>query len=77
MVVITIDLEYFSGGIFSPRWDRAQVTDDFNSLLTAVDAIPASSFVLISPHFIPAFRTSLPWAPAHPVSSDGIPSPSN
>ena len=66
MVVITIDLEYFSGGIFSPKWDRARVINDFNSLLAAVDAVPAKSFVLIST-FIPAFRTSMPWTPAHPV----------
>jgi FkbH-like protein len=65
-VVITIDFEFFSGGVFSPNWNRARVIDDFNALLAAVDAIPAKSFVLIST-FIPAFRTSMPWAPAHPI----------
>jgi FkbH-like protein len=66
IVIVTIDLEYFSGGIFSPKWELAQVINDFNSLLAAIDAIPAKSFVLIST-FIPAFRTSMPWTPRHPV----------
>ncbi len=66
IVVVTIDLDYFSGGIFSPRWQLAQVINDFNSLLAAIDAIPAKSFVLIST-FLPAFRTSMPWAPGHPI----------
>src|SRR5260370_17723267 len=52
IVVITIDLEYFSGGIFSPKWDRTQVINDFNSLLAAVDAIPTRPFSLTST-FIP------------------------
>jgi FkbH-like protein len=59
-------LDYFSGGIFSPKWQLAQVINDFNSLLAAIDAIPAKSFVLIST-FLPAFRTSMPWAPGHPI----------
>ncbi|PYJ08524.1 MAG: hypothetical protein DME25_01280, partial [Verrucomicrobia bacterium] len=33
MVVVTIDLAYFSGGIFSPGWSVAQVTDDLTTLL--------------------------------------------
>jgi FkbH-like protein len=66
IVVVTIDLDYLSGGIFSPKWQLAHVLDDFKSLLGAMDAIPAKSFVLIST-FLPAFRTSLPWAPEHPV----------
>ncbi len=37
-----------------------------NAVLAAVDTIPAMSFVLIS-NFIPAFRTSMPLAPGHPV----------
>jgi len=66
VVVVTIDLEYFSGGIFSPKWQMAEVVKDFNSLLAAIDAIPAKSFVLIST-FVPVFRTSMPWAPGHPA----------
>ena len=65
-VVVTIDLDYFSGGPFSPKWHLAEVINDFNTLLNAIDAIPATSFVLIST-FIPPFRTSMPWAPRHPV----------
>src|ERR1700734_3115846 len=48
IVVVTIDLHYFSGGMFSPNWQLAQVINDFNSLLAAIDTIPAKSFVLIS-----------------------------
>ena len=66
IVVVTIDLEYFSGGIFSPQWTLAQAVDDLNAILAAVDAIPAKSFVLIST-FIPPFKASLPWAPEHAV----------
>jgi FkbH-like protein len=66
IIVVTIDLEYFSGGIFSPHWKLAQTIDDFNALLGAIDAIPGKSFVLIST-FLPALRTSMPWAPGHPV----------
>ena len=66
IVIITIDLDYFCGGIFSPKWVLAQVIDEFNSLLGAVDAISAQSFVFIS-NFIPAFRTTMPLAPGHPV----------
>jgi FkbH-like protein len=66
VVVLTIDLDYFSGGIFSPQWQLGQAFNDFNSLLAAIDAIPAKSFVLIST-FLPAFRTALPWVPGHPV----------
>lgn len=66
IVLLTIDLDYFSGGIYSPKWDLAEIINDFNSLLAAVDSIPPKSFVLIST-FIPAFRTSMPLAPGHPV----------
>ena len=66
VVVVTIDLEYFSCGIFSPHWQLEQIVNDFNSLLAAIDSIPAKSFVLIST-FLPAFRTSMPWMPGHPV----------
>src|SRR5690348_7546762 len=66
IVVVTIDLDYFSGGIYSPKWDLAEIINDFNTLLAAIDAIPAKSFVLVST-FLPAFRTSMPLAPEHPV----------
>src|SRR5258706_6554963 len=66
IVIVTIDLDYFSGGIFSPKWDPGKVINDFKSLLAAIDALSAKSFVLIST-FIPAFRTSMPWTPGHPV----------
>jgi FkbH-like protein len=66
IVIVTIDLDYFSGGAFSPKWELAQVINDFNSLLAAIEIIPAKSLVLIST-FLPAFRTSLPWVPGHPV----------
>src|SRR3984957_4088298 len=66
IVIVTVDLDYFSGGIFSPRLTLAQAVDDLNALLAAIDALPPQSFVLLST-FIPAFRTSLPWAPEHPV----------
>src|ERR1039457_4764539 len=65
-VVVTIDLDYFSGGPFSSKWRLAQVIDDLNSLLAAIDLIPAQAFVLVST-FIPPFRISMPWAPRHPV----------
>ena len=66
IVIVTIDLEYFAGGLFSSQWHLAQVVDELNSLLAAIDAIPATSFVLLST-FLPPFRTSMPWAPQHPV----------
>ena len=66
MVVVTIDLEYFAGGIYSPKWDFGQVVDSFNSLLSAIDALPAPAFVLVST-FIPPFQTSMPSIPKHPV----------
>jgi FkbH-like protein len=66
VVVVSIDLDYFSGGKFSPKWNQAGIIDEFNALLAAIDAVPAASFVLIS-NFIPAFRPSLPLAPGHPV----------
>ncbi len=65
-VVVSIDLDYFSGGKYSPKWNQAEIVDEFNTLLAAIDAVPAASFVLVS-NFIPAFRTSLPLAPGHPV----------
>lgn len=66
LAILTIDLEYFSGGLFSPNWNQAQVVDDLHALLAAVDAIPAKTFVLLST-FIPSFRPPMPWAPGHPV----------
>ncbi len=66
IAVLTIDLEYFSGGVFSAKWSRETVRDDFNALLAAVDAIPAKTFVLIST-FLPSFHIPLPWAPGHPA----------
>jgi FkbH-like protein len=66
IIIITVDLEYFSGGLFSPVWRLPEVISEFNTLLAAIDAIPAKSFVLIST-FIPAFRTAMPWVPGHPV----------
>src|SRR5262249_40138739 len=72
VVVVTIDLDYFSGGLFSPKWDRHQALDDFSSLLEAVEAVPSRSFVLLST-FVPPFHAPLPWAPEHPVlGKDGI-----
>jgi FkbH-like protein len=65
-VMVTIDLDYFSGGIFSPKWQLSGMVDDFKALLAAVDAIPAKSFVLIST-FVPAFKTSMPWITGHPI----------
>jgi len=64
--VITISLDYFSGGIFSPNWDRTEVINDFKRLLDAIDTLSGKTFVLVST-FIPPFRTSLPWAPNHLV----------
>jgi FkbH-like protein len=66
VVVISIDLEYFSGGLFAAKWSRAQMLDDFKLLLAAVDAVPADAFVLLST-FVPPFRSPLPWAPEHPL----------
>jgi FkbH-like protein len=66
IVIVTIDLDYFSGGRFSPKWQMAEVINDFNSLLAAIEAIPAKSFVLIST-FLPAFRASMPQMPGHPI----------
>jgi FkbH-like protein len=66
LVILAIDLDYFAGGVYSPKWDFNQVADSLNSLLNAVDALPSSAFVLLST-FIPPFRTSLPSIPKHPV----------
>ena len=65
-VALTIDLDYFAGGIFSPKWDLGQAKSDLNALLGAIEAASASTFFLIST-FIPPFTTSLPWAPGHSV----------
>src|SRR5436190_5829556 len=59
IVMVTIDLDYFSGWVFSPKWDLAHARNDLEALLKAIDALPAATFVLIST-FIPPFRTSLP-----------------
>jgi FkbH-like protein len=66
IVVVTIDLDYFCGGIYSPRWNLAEIVDEFKLLLAAIDTIPLQSFVLIT-NFIPGFRPSMPLVPGHPV----------
>src|SRR5579859_2913239 len=66
LAIISIDLDYFSGGIFSAKWNQAEVIAEFNSLLAAIDSVPAATFVLIS-NFIPLFRPPLPLAAGHPV----------
>ena len=66
IVIVTIDLDYFAGGAFSPKWQIAEIINDFNSLLAAIDSIPAKSFVIIST-FLPAFRNPMPWTPGHPI----------
>ena len=66
MVIVTIDLELFVGGMFSPKWDFAQVRAEFEAVLKAIDSIPAGFLVLIST-FVPPFQMSMPWAPEHPV----------
>src|SRR6185437_3380184 len=48
IVLVTIDLDYFAGGIHSPKWDLAETVNELNSILDAIDAISAKSFVLIS-----------------------------
>jgi FkbH-like protein len=65
-VVLTIDLDYFCGGIYSPNWKRSQVVDEFNQLLNAVDTIPPGSFILIS-NFIPSTEISIPLSPGHDI----------
>ncbi len=62
MVVLTIDLEFFAGGIFSPAWSLDMAMEEFRVLLSAVDALPEKVFVLIST-FTSPFRISLPWNP--------------
>jgi FkbH-like protein len=66
IVILTIDLEFLSGGIFSPNWRLEEVRDDLQTLLGALDNLPAKSFILIST-FIPPFDISMPWSPNHPV----------
>lgn len=66
MVALTIDLEFFAGGIFSPNWRLEPVMDDFGKLLDAIDAVPANVFFLVST-FLPPFEISLPWNPHHPI----------
>lgn len=65
-VVLTIDLDYFCGGIYSPNWKRSQVVDEFNQLLNAIDTIPPSSFILIS-NFIPTTAISIPLSLGHDI----------
>lgn len=65
-LILTIDLDYFAGGIFSSDWRIEVAVDEFRALLDAVDSMPPKVFVLIST-FIPPFEISLPWAPGHPV----------
>ncbi|HSU55733.1 MAG TPA: hypothetical protein VLT36_16880, partial [Candidatus Dormibacteraeota bacterium] len=66
VAVITIDLEYFAGGLYSPLWDMSRTNGELQSLLLAVDRIPAKTLVLLST-FLPPFNTSIPWTPGHPV----------
>jgi FkbH-like protein len=66
LAIVTIDLEYFSGGLFSPKWNLPQATSDLRSVLAAIDSIPPACFVLVST-FLPGFRTTMPWAPEHPM----------
>src|ERR1043165_6548601 len=66
VAVLTMDLDYFAGGIFAPGWSQAEAASELDALLVAADAACARSFILIST-FIPPFGTSLPWAPGHPV----------
>src|SRR5215469_10187780 len=47
-VILTIDLEYFAGGIFSPNWRLEEAIAELQSLLGAVDALPPKTFVLLS-----------------------------
>lgn len=65
-VILTIDLEYFAGGIFSPNWRLEQAMEEMGALLNAIDMFPAKVFFLIST-FIAPFEISLPWIPNHPV----------
>src|SRR5689334_5186712 len=65
-VVLTIGLDYFAGGIFSPKWDLQEAKSELSALLAAMEASSANTFFLIST-FIPPFNTSLPWAPGHSV----------
>src|SRR5262245_50682799 len=48
IVVVTIDLNYFSGGIFSTKWDIARAIDDYRALLATIDALDAKSIVILS-----------------------------
>lgn len=66
IVILTIDLEYFAGGIFSPSWRLEEAARHLQTLLSAVDPAPAKVFFLIST-FVPAFEISLPWSPKHPL----------
>jgi len=70
LAIVTIDLDYFSGGLFSPKWSLAQAVNAFRAVLAAIETVPASCFVLIST-FLPGFRTSLPWAPANALLGRG------
>lgn len=63
IVILTIDLEYFAGGLYSPNWRLEQVVEALRTLLGVVDSMPAKVLVLIST-FIPPFETSLPSVPS-------------
>jgi len=62
MVIVTIDLDFFSGGIWSPKWELSRVVENLNEILSLIDALPAAAYVLLST-FIPPFRISLPPQP--------------
>jgi predicted enzyme involved in methoxymalonyl-ACP biosynthesis len=66
IVILTIDLDYFAGGLFSPQWKHEQAVEELKTILSAVAALPANTFSLLST-FIPPFRTQLPSVPGHPV----------
>lgn len=65
-VILTIDLDYFAGGLYSPNWRLEQAVDDFRALLQVVDSMPAKVFVLISSIISPC-EISLPSIPGHSV----------
>src|SRR5262245_27445635 len=46
VTIVTIDLDYFSAGLFSPRWDRNQALIELERILSAIDRLAAKSFVL-------------------------------
>src|ERR1043166_2925323 len=47
LVILTLDIDYLSGGICSPKWHAAQATSDLKTLLDIVEVISAKTFVLV------------------------------